>query len=535
MTDARVATLRAELRDDTAFVATPSPAAHLDRRIRRARLAAGSRRAERRRRDGDDRRPRERARRVAVRAARGRRGARHLGAGARGPQAARPRGATRCGSRRDSSPKANGSPSRSASPTRRARRSPRCVRTTFTLAAPVSRALLFWTALGVAEPEVNGAAVSDDILSPGWTSYRDRLVHETVDVTAPAPRGRERAGRDDRGRLVHREVRLLHLRRPPLRHQPSFLAQLRREFDDGTVQTLAPPATAGARRRRPRRRQRDLRRRASGPAPGPRRLVGARPPTTPRLGAGARRGRRAPGYENVPVPEARIAPPVRRIQTLPVADVLDIALGRDDPRLRPEPRRTPARARRRAGRHRASRCGTPRCSRRRARHSGRCATRRRRTLRPRRRRRRDVGAAVHVPRLPLCRDRRLAGRVRPAGRRGGRAAHRHDAHGLVRVLRSAVNRLHENVVWGMRGNFLSCRPTARSATSVSAGRATSRSSRRGVLPVRLRRLPRHLAARPRARADATTATCRSSFPPRSGSAAGRRRPRGAMPRPSCRG
>ena len=42
MTDARVATLRAELRDDTAFVATPTPAPELDGRIRRARLAAGS-------------------------------------------------------------------------------------------------------------------------------------------------------------------------------------------------------------------------------------------------------------------------------------------------------------------------------------------------------------------------------------------------------------------------------------------------------------------------------------------------------------
>ncbi len=61
---------------------------------------------------------------------------------------------------------------------------PALVRTTFRLERPVRSAVLFWTALGVAEPELNGMPVSDDVLSPGWTSYRDRLVHETVDVTA---------------------------------------------------------------------------------------------------------------------------------------------------------------------------------------------------------------------------------------------------------------------------------------------------------------------------------------------------------------
>ncbi|MBN9212115.1 MAG: alpha-L-rhamnosidase N-terminal domain-containing protein, partial [Microbacterium sp.] len=60
---------------------------------------------------------------------------------------------------------------------------PALVRTSFRLERPVRRALLFWTALGAAEPEINGTPVSDDVLSPGWTSYRDRLVHETVDVT----------------------------------------------------------------------------------------------------------------------------------------------------------------------------------------------------------------------------------------------------------------------------------------------------------------------------------------------------------------
>ena len=73
---------------------------------------------------------------------------------------------------------------------RHAMRSRSASRTTFTVDAPVRRATLYWTALGVAEPELNGAPVSDDVLAPGWTSYRDRLVHETVDVTALVRRAR---------------------------------------------------------------------------------------------------------------------------------------------------------------------------------------------------------------------------------------------------------------------------------------------------------------------------------------------------------
>ena len=97
--------------------------------------------------------------------------------------------------------------------------------------------------------------------------------------------------------------------------------------------------------------------------------------------------------------------------------------------------------------------------------------------------------------------RSTAGRASSTGRRrGGRAAQRHAPDRLVRVIRSRLlNRLHENVVWGMRGNFLAM-PTD----------CPQRDERLGwtgdiqvfapdrQLPVRLRRVPRVLAARPRA-------------------------------------
>ncbi|MGY1815679.1 family 78 glycoside hydrolase catalytic domain [Blastococcus sp. SYSU D00820] len=58
------------------------------------------------------------------------------------------------------------------------------LRREFTLDKPVARARLYATAHGVFEAEVNGATVGDEVLAPGWTSYRHRLRYRTHDVTA---------------------------------------------------------------------------------------------------------------------------------------------------------------------------------------------------------------------------------------------------------------------------------------------------------------------------------------------------------------
>ena len=53
----------------------------------------------------------------------------------------------------------------------------------FVLAGSVSRARLYATSAGVHRLEVNGAGVGDQVLAPGWTSYRHRIHYETYDVT----------------------------------------------------------------------------------------------------------------------------------------------------------------------------------------------------------------------------------------------------------------------------------------------------------------------------------------------------------------
>lgn len=62
------------------------------------------------------------------------------------------------------------------------RRPPR-VRTSFSVASTVARARLYVSAHGLYEVEINGQRVGDDALSPGWTVYGQRLRYYTYDVT----------------------------------------------------------------------------------------------------------------------------------------------------------------------------------------------------------------------------------------------------------------------------------------------------------------------------------------------------------------
>jgi alpha-L-rhamnosidase len=48
---------------------------------------------------------------------------------------------------------------------------------------PVARASLTLTALGIVEAWLNGQLVSDDLLTPGWSSYEWRLRYATYDIT----------------------------------------------------------------------------------------------------------------------------------------------------------------------------------------------------------------------------------------------------------------------------------------------------------------------------------------------------------------
>lgn len=64
----------------------------------------------------------------------------------------------------------------------------------FELPAEIVRARLYISALGIYRAEVNGLRIGEDLLRPGWTSYRNRLCYQTYDVTAALQPGANAIG-----------------------------------------------------------------------------------------------------------------------------------------------------------------------------------------------------------------------------------------------------------------------------------------------------------------------------------------------------
>jgi alpha-L-rhamnosidase len=118
-------------------------------------------------------------------------------------------------------------------------RRPPLVRRSFTLDGIVARARLYVSAHGVHETEINGTRVGADILSPGWTVYGERLRYYTHDVTGLLVEGENAVGAwlgDGwyRGRMgFNGGYRNLY------GSDISLIAQLEIEYSDGRRTTVA--------------------------------------------------------------------------------------------------------------------------------------------------------------------------------------------------------------------------------------------------------------------------------------------------------
>ncbi|MGD8454077.1 MAG: family 78 glycoside hydrolase catalytic domain [Phycisphaerae bacterium] len=123
---------------------------------------------------------------------------------------------------------------------------PPLLRKTFAVAgdAPIRRATLYATALGLYETRINGQRVGDRMLAPEWTDYHQRVQYQTYDVTKLLRPGDNvigallgdgwYAGRIGLAFIVpDGPPRALYGR------QPRFLAQLEIERADGSIETIA--------------------------------------------------------------------------------------------------------------------------------------------------------------------------------------------------------------------------------------------------------------------------------------------------------
>ena len=68
------------------------------------------------------------------------------------------------------------------------------LRHTFESGKGIKSARLYSTALGAYQIFLNGKRVSEDVLAPGWTDYRERLVYQTYDVTSMLVAGKNAIG-----------------------------------------------------------------------------------------------------------------------------------------------------------------------------------------------------------------------------------------------------------------------------------------------------------------------------------------------------
>ncbi|MCI3274237.1 glycoside hydrolase family 78 protein [Streptomyces cylindrosporus] len=194
------------------------------------------------------------------------------------------------------------------------------LRRAFTLDRPAASARLHITAHGVYEAEINGTRVGDHVLAPGWTSYHHRLRYQTFDVTDLLREGDNAIGALlgegwYTGRLgFHGGRRNLYGDRRTL------LAQLEITHPDGTVTTVGTDESWRA---------------TTGPILRSELYDGEA--YDARL---ARPGWSEPGHDTadwspvleLPLPDAELVaptgPPVRRTQALTPVDVITTPSGR---------------------------------------------------------------------------------------------------------------------------------------------------------------------------------------------------------------
>ncbi|WP_329537621.1 glycoside hydrolase family 78 protein (plasmid) [Streptomyces sp. NBC_01450] len=116
------------------------------------------------------------------------------------------------------------------------------LRRDFALTGSVASARLHITAYGVYAAEINGEPVGDHVLAPGWTSYPHRLRYQTFDVTALL-----RTGENTIGALLGEGWYTGRLgfhggRRNIYGDHRALLAQLEVVYADGTAQTVGTDA-----------------------------------------------------------------------------------------------------------------------------------------------------------------------------------------------------------------------------------------------------------------------------------------------------
>jgi alpha-L-rhamnosidase len=111
------------------------------------------------------------------------------------------------------------------------------LRKSFDVTRRVQRAVLYATALGLYQVDLNGRRVGDHVFAPDWTDYRKRLRYQAYDVTTLLQHGNNAIGA-----ILANGWYSGHIGNGGFQFfgkAPAFLAQLEITYDDGTTKTIA--------------------------------------------------------------------------------------------------------------------------------------------------------------------------------------------------------------------------------------------------------------------------------------------------------
>ena len=112
-----------------------------------------------------------------------------------------------------------------------------CVRGSFTVRGEVKEAYLFTSGLGIYVPYLNGQRAGADLLAPGWTSYNRHALYQTNDVTSLLRQGENAIGAMLGAGWYKGLMGFLSLRNN-YGDRTAFLCQLLIRYEDGREQTV---------------------------------------------------------------------------------------------------------------------------------------------------------------------------------------------------------------------------------------------------------------------------------------------------------
>lgn len=195
---------------------------------------------------------------------------------------------------------------------------PAYLRVEFEVSRQVARATLYATAVGVYQVALNGTDVDDQVMKPGWTPYARRTIHETTDVTGLIAEGRNAIGVRLAGAWATERYGFRDNANRLYGDQPHFAAQLLVEYADGSTELVTTDETWRA---------------STGPITASGLYAGEDFDARRRLEDAEGRGFARAGFDDsswgaveakdpVATPEARVSPFVRRLEELPVREVI---------------------------------------------------------------------------------------------------------------------------------------------------------------------------------------------------------------------